>query len=731
MAIEQAAASRNVWLPAAIIGLIAGIDNLTAALAIAALLFSGSLASGLGLGVGVILLGGAVLALVVALRSTLPNSVALVQETSVAVLAAAIVTGTADLAGPVEVKVATAVAILGVASIVTGALFWITGRLGLGGLARFLPYPVVAGFLAGSGWLLVDGSMLMLTGQSVGWSFLDMAKEPQMLMQIAPAVVLALALHLALARFNHPATVPAVMILAAMLFFGAMLASGLGIDEARALGYLPKLAGDSGVELPSPAMLANIDWHVVLYASPTIVSIAALSMVGLLLNVSGVELAVGRDLDVNAELRSTGIANIMSGVVGGPSGYVGLSMTILAERTGARGRGAGIATAIAMLMGLAAAGTLVFQVPLFITAGFVLFLGTGLLNEWLLGTRRELPLIEWLIVLVILLSIALIGFLEGLAVGLLVSIAVFVFNYSRLPVIRLYASGAEHRSSVDRSSSASRFLSGHGEAIEIMQLQGYLFFGSADRMVNHVRRRLAAKNRAPLRFLVLDFRHVSGLDSAATSSFVKIRRMSEESAVKVFFTHVSGEAFKVLSAAGLSFNPDGAMSIEDDIDHALERAEEAILREHPDYGVQAGLANHLTALAGPHPRMGDLIECMTQVPVSAGDSIISAGDAADDVYFVARGRVRVQVTLPSGRKLRLRTMTDGAIVGEIALYLKQKRTADVIVETPSDIFRLCATDIARFETEDPELALLVHRILATNLSEKLSVANQAIKRTEN
>ena len=88
------------------------------------------------------------------------------------------------------------------------------------------------------------------------------------------------------------------------------------------------------------------------------------------------------------------------------------------------------------------------------------------------------------------------------------------------------------------------------------------------------------------------------------------------------------------------------------------------------------------------------------------------------------------MTLPNGRKLRLRTMTDGAIVGEIALYMKQERTADVIVETPSEIFRLSASDLARLEREDPEVALLAHRLLAINLSEKLSVANQAIKRTE-
>ncbi|MEW9835809.1 cyclic nucleotide-binding domain-containing protein [Mesorhizobium marinum] len=730
MALELKAQRGNAWLPAALIGVIAGVDNIAAALAIASLLFAGPLSSGLGLGVGVVLVGGAVLALVVALRSTLPNSVALVQETPVAILAAAIVTATATLEGPTEARVATAVAILGVSSLATGALFWVTGRLGLGGLVRFLPYPVVAGFLAGSGWLLVDGSMVMLTGHGIGPAFFDIARQTSVLMLIGPAVLFALALHLALGRFSHPATVPVVMLVGGLAFFGAIAAAGLGVEDARALGYLPKLTAHGGVELPTVQMLWTVDWHAVLSAGPTILSIAALSMIGLLLNISGLELAVGRDIEVNAELRSTGLANVLSGAIGGPSGYVGLTMTVLAQKTGVHGRGAGVATALAMLLGLAAAGGLIFQVPVFLTAGFVLFLGVGLLLEWLVATRRELPLVEWLIVVLIMLAIAVVGFLEGLAVGLLVSIAVFVFNYSRLPVVRLNTSGVEHRSSVDRSSSASRLLSRHGDAIEIVQLQGYLFFGSADRMVNYIRRRLRAPNRAPLRFLILDFRHVSGLDSAATSGFLKIARMSEDHRVKVFLTHVSDEVEKTLGLAGIKFGGQGAMTLEVDIDHALEHAEEAILQEQPEHGVHAGLLSHLTAIAGPHHRMGDLLDHMTRVPVEVGDLVIRAGETADDVFFIASGRVRVQVTLPNGRKLRLRTMTDGAFVGEIALYLGQERTADVIVETPSEIFRLSAADLSRLERDDPEVAFLAHRLLAINLSEKLSVANQAIKRTE-
>jgi len=730
MAVGVGTQRRREWLPAAVIGLLAGIDNLAASLAIASLIFTGPLSAGLGLGVGVIMVGGAALALVVSLRSTLPNSVALVQESTVAIVAAAVATATAAVAGPIEARIATAVAILGVSSLATGALFWITGRLKLGGLARFMPYPVVAGFLAGSGWLLVDGSMVMLSGHHIGPAFLSALSEPGMLALVLPAIAFAAALYSGLGRFNHPLTLPLAMIAAGAIFFAVLSVAGISIDRARGLGYFPQLADHVGVALPTPHMLFLVDWNAVLLAFPTIVSIAVLSIIGLMLNISGLELAVGRDIDVNAELKSSGIANMLSGAMGGPSGYVGLTMTTLAHRTGAHGREAGVATALAMIVGLAAAGSLVFQVPVFITAGFVLFMGIGMLKRWLVETRRELPRAEWLLVVFILVSIAVIGFLEGLAVGLLVSIALFVFNYARQPVVRLSTSGIEYRSSVDRSSAASRVLTGHGDTIEVIQLQGFLFFGSADRMVRHVQRRLTDRDRLPLRFLILDFRHVSGLDSAATSGFLKIRRTSEENNVQVFLTHLSPEIRNTLTLGGISLAPGSTIRLETDIDHALEQAEETILREQAEDTEDAEFLDHLTALVGPHPRLRALLDQMTPLSMQAGDVVITAGERASDMFFVARGRLRVEVTLPNGRKLRLRTMTAGAVVGEIALYLGQKRTADVVAETAAEIYRFSAADLSRLETEDAELAVLAHRLVAINLCEKLTVANQAITRTE-
>jgi len=720
------ALSRGI-VPAITVGTIAGLDNIATGLAIASLLFAGSLASGLSIGVVVVFLGGGILALTVALKSRMPTTIAMVQETTVAILAAALAAHVATLAAPPEVKVITALTVLGGASIVTGALFWLTGRLRFGALARFLPFPVVAGFLAGSGWLLVAGGMTMATGETGILAFAAALSHADILYRVVPAVLFAVVMLVALNRYPSPATVPAVMLVATLLFYAVLAAIGMDVETARAHGHLPILAAAGDVVWPTPDHLTQIDWNAVLATLPSILSVAALSMVGLLLNVSGLELATGRDIDSNAELRATGVGNVLSGAFGGPSGYVGLTMTLLSEKMGVRDRGAGIASAVVMFVGLFLAQSLISRIPVFLTAGFIFYLGLEMLKTWVVDTRRQLPLIEWGIVIAILAAVATIGFLEGMAAGLLVSIAVFVFNYSRLPVVRMTTTGAEHRSTVDRSPAAMDFLSSNGDTVEVVQLQGYLFFGTADRMVEHVRRRLAATKRVALRFLVLDFRHVSGVDSAATTCFNKIRSLTDPAGVRVFFTHLSPEVEQALRRGGIDFSEDCLMNLETDIDHALERVEETLLRERPELDAGRGLLNHLTAAIGPHPRLRDFIAAMSQLSLEPGDVLIKAGEDADDVFFVADGRVRVQLTLPNGRVLRLRRMTGGAIVGEIALYRHQKRTADVIVEMPSEIFRLSADDLARLEREDSELAILAHRLLAMNLAEKLSVSNRMIQ----
>ncbi|MGA1856247.1 SulP family inorganic anion transporter [Azospirillum sp. 11R-A] len=726
-------------IASAMIGLIAGIDNLGNGLAIAALLFTGPLAAGLGAGVGVVLLSAAILALLVALRSTQPNSVALVQETGVAILASTVATMAAGLEGaPEGVRIATAFAILGGSTLVTGLLFWTVGRLRLGRLVRFFPYPVVAGFLAGSGWLLVEGALAMVSGRHGLGAGLAGLAAPMVAVTAAAAVGLAGLLVLAMRRSDSPFTMPLVLLATALAFHAGLPLLGVTAEEARGWGWLPGVAGGGGFSLPVPTeVLALADWGRVAAALPAMVSVAVLGMLGLLLNVSGIELAQGRDIDADAELRGTGAANLLAGALGGPSGYVGLGMTLLAGRMGATGRGAGLATAAVILGGLFVAGWLVSVTPVFLTAGLILFLGVELLQEWLIDARRRLPRTEWLIVLAVVLAIAGIGFMEGLALGLAVSLAMFVYSYSRLPVIRGRHSGAELRSRVDRSPAASLHLTGAGAAIEAMQLQGYLFFGTAEQIVGPVRDRLERAGgdaggqvgAQPLRFLIIDFRHIKGMDSAAAGVFRRIRNLIEAAGATLVLSALPDAVEDAFRNCGLDPDSDPVLRRAPDLDHALESCEEALLAGNgaDGGGADAPLLRHLEAMTGPHPRLADAVAALDTLHLEPDEVLIRAGEAASDIFIVGRGRVKVQIVLPDGRSLRLRTMTAGAVVGEIALLLGQTRGADVVVETPATIHRLTAATLARLEREDPELALVLHRILATTLAQKVTLANRLIE----
>jgi SulP family sulfate permease len=246
-------------------------------------------------------------------------------------------------------------------------------------------------------------------------------------------------------------------------------------------------------------------------------------------------------------------------------------------------------------------------------------------------------------------------------------------------------------------------------------------------MVNHVRRRLLDPELKPLRYLVLDFRHVSGVDSAAIACFLKIRALIEQHNATVFYTHVPPDVARALEKAGIELSSEGRVRIEHDIDHALERCEEHLLSETETADLEEDLEKTFADLVGPHERLGELIEIMTERRMEPGEVLIRAGEIADDVFFIGEGRVRVQITLDSGRVLRLRTMTHGAVVGEIAFYLGQERTADVVVETPSVIYGLTSEQLDALERDDPTLAILAHRILAGNLSEKLATATRVIR----
>src|SRR5262249_51958044 len=138
------------------------------------------------------------------------------------------------------------------------------------------------------------------------------------------------------------------------------------------------------------------------------------------------------------------------------------------------------------------------------------------------------------------------GFIAGVLIGILIGCATFAFSASRVNAIKFGFDGSEYRSSLDRSATELTLLGQHGREIQAMVLQSYLFFGSANRLYEHVKQLLA--KRAECRFLVFDFRLVTGVDSSAMHSFSQIQQAAAENGAKLVLVGVTPEMEKAFRA---------------------------------------------------------------------------------------------------------------------------------------------------------------------------------------
>ena len=147
-------------------GLVAGLLAVTFMFSYSAVILTGDLEPFVPRLTGHFLLGAIVIALIVGVGSQFGGVVALPQDNPTAVLAVIVVsiaTSTSHDISP-EKLFTTVIVIIGSSTLVAALIFWLMGRFRLAILAQYVPYPVVAGFLAATGWLLLKGSSRVMSG---------------------------------------------------------------------------------------------------------------------------------------------------------------------------------------------------------------------------------------------------------------------------------------------------------------------------------------------------------------------------------------------------------------------------------------------------------------------------------------------------------------------------------------------------------------------------------------
>ena len=723
---------RNADLPTlgrdASAGVISAVVQIAYCISFSALIFQGAIASGFSLGLAALIMGTAVTGVVIALTSTLspanggPDSPAVavmsVLSGSVAAALAAKGAGTATII--INVLVA-----LSVSTLFTGVLLFGIGALRLGQWLRFVPYPVIGGFLSASGLLLITGGMEVVTQTNLtlapsSWEVLYSAIYAP---QIIVGLLFAIAVPLVGRWMPSYLALPLVfLVFLIVLDFGLF---GFTHETVRRAWFLPSL-GELALWWPISAVLRHeVDWGVIAQSSAEIGAVCGVMAIALLLDVSSLEVARQKSADLDKEFRTNGIANLLAAIVGGLAGSLSMNGCLLLDESGATTRLAGafvgIACAIILFSGVDIGGI----VPKAILGGMLAYLGAVILVE-LMASPAQRSWTDGGLAVAMMLVIVNFGYLMGMVLGVIGACLMFALSYSRIGVIRRHLTRGEFSSNVERAPEQTRLLREEGSRLHVFWLSGFIFFGSSNGLFERIRRAIDAQEEKPVGYVVLDFSAVPGLDTSAVLSLIKLRNYCDEHAVTLAFSGLSEVMSTSFQKAGF-FAGDQSHQVFATRNEAVEWCEDMLLMYH-EVGEASvhSFESWLTAELGGAADMTRIAPYLERRELKVGEALFRQGEPPDSVEILASGCVAITIEDEQGRPIRLRRMMGYTVVGEMGFYRQVPRTATVIAEEPSVVYRLTRDSFNKMQAQDPIAASVFHKLIIRLLSDRLEFANREI-----
>jgi sulfate permease, SulP family len=704
-------------------GAVVGIFSILFYLSYAALIFSGPLTPWLGYGMAATFITGAIGGAAMSLRSSLPFAIGGPDGSTSAVTAALVAALGAHMVSTADGGLLTATLVaLALSSALTGFLLCGLGLARAGRAIRFVPYPVIGGFLGASGCLMLLGAIQVLTGSRPLLSNLDHFLQIDSAEKLLAGITVAAFLLLGRVYWKTPFAMPAQLLASIFIFYIALFLLGAPLADAQAGGWMFAIPAPAKLAPPWTLELPHFPWNALPELAADFFAVMFVTTISLLLNITGIELATKHEANLDRELNVLGAANLLCAAFGGYIACITLTRSNMNFALGKNSRVAGLSIAAMSAAALFVNPGFIGYMPKCVLGGLLLTIGYDALRRWLVGAARQLARLEYLSLLAITFIIVGWGFVPGVSIGVIFGCATFALSAGRINGIKFAFDGTEYRSSLDRGPRELALLGAHGHELQGLCLQSYLFFGSANRLYEHIKALLAAQPRC--RFLLFDFKLVTGVDSSATHSFSQIKQAADALGTRLVLVNLS----PALSSAfgNINFITKDILVIPE-LDRALEACESAIIAAHSDADNETRSLRDWLVEALGNAEHGELLamECR-RLEFGAGEVVAHQGAAADSMHFILEGRVGILVTLEDGRSVRVRSLGRHTTIGEMGLITGRPRSATVQAEIASVAYELPAEAFERLKVERPALAQALFTFVIGVMAERLSFASRVI-----
>jgi SulP family sulfate permease len=627
----------------------------------------------------------------------------------------------------------------------TGLLQIVFGLLGGGKLIKYIPFPVVGGFLSGVGAILFVKQIPKLLGtpQSMGlWESLAKPYAWQ-----ANSVLIGLATIAGMV--GGPRLIKRVP--------GIIIGFGTGLGMYGALAYWqPELRTLAGNEFVVGAFAANASalaasladgWEALLSISTADFEIVAVPAVTLavLLSIDTLKTCVILDTltrsrhNSNRVLIGHGIGNFLAGPLGGMpgSGVMGGTMLNLTSgaRTGMSGIFEGIACVLVFLLFsgvLPGMPSLVSWVPTATLAGVIMVVGFKMI-DWKSASllRHRSTVLDFCMILVVAITAVVSSLIIAAALGILLAFVLFIRHQLRETVIRRKVFLSQISSKRRLLAVQKEILENKGRDAVVCELQGSLFFGTTDQLYAHL-----ADELERCGYLILDLRRVHSLDFTAGHILDQMAGMLGERQGTVILSDLPAALPDGMNLAeyfrdiGLTERQENILFF-DDMNDAIEWVEDEILREaghlHDDEGAPLELAEFpIFREFGPEP-MEQLRASTRELKLTAGAALFQRGAEGDELILVRAGRMGAYLPLDDGRRIHLATFTPGSFFGEESFLDHLPRNTEAAAVDDALLFCISRRSTDELSRKYPEIGAMLFARIAKELSHLLRATDAELR----
>ena len=733
----RAVLSRPASLPGDVLaGAVNALTSLVAVLSLGIVATAALGPAGLLLGLKAALVAVIAGGLVYAIRGTTASPAGMPSSATTVIFAAL----TAQVSHDPQIDLASAqglmalAATLGSTVVLMGLLQIGFGVAGLGRWARFVPQPVLAGFMSGIVLLILFAQLRPLLGLPLTGELTN----PATLSQIQPLAVLigvasAAAVWLLGPRWR---AVPAPLLgLAAGVGLYAVLSSLMpGARFGQMVGDLPQgwVVPDALLPLGDAATRALWQRH----GSQVVLTAAALALIGSLESIfsaMAVDQMTGGKHDSRRELIALGAANMASGLCGGMPLSLGRARAAQLIDSGAAGRRPVVVAALMFAAMYAVGGPLLALLPKAALAGVMVTVAVALsdrwtrqlLRQWRAGERSPDVRLSLAVVAVVCAVTAAGGFVAGLSAGVLLSMLIFMRSVNQSLLRERYSADQRPSRRIYRPEQEA-VLRGARASVTVFELEGALFFGSAARLMSECETLPRA-----CRCLLLDLRRVSTIDESGAIALQQLSNQLNQRGVTLLLAGVvagnrHGQRLRDFGCfrnrPGDDPRPDWCL----DADRATEAAEQLLLNDAGMSDLRGSVPLAETALL----RGLDAAQCAQVQAVlharrlGAGEVLFREGDPGDALYVLTEGSISI-VAAGLAERQRFVTFPPGMMFGETAMLDGSGRTAAAVTDRASVVHKLEKTAFERLSAADPKLGQRLALNIAVHLAERLRGASTA------